>query len=467
MARVLLIKPISQYCYTIAPNLGLGYLASTLRHGGHDVTFLDCDKERFDLEKFAAHMSGKDYDVVGFQLYTNGLHTTKRQLEIVRQYVKDALIVIGGPHATGDPNQALAFLKDADIAVLGEAEGIICEIAGLRKADLKNIAALKKISNIAYRDLAGKVCVNPITNIEDLDKIPMPAWDLMDPRSYPDAPHGTFARAFPIAPIVTSRGCPYSCTFCASFTMHGRKMRRRSCESVLDEIAFLNAKYGVKEFQIEDDNFTMGKEYAKEVLSGIIERGFKIWISLPNGIRIDSLDEELLRLMERAGCYSLSIGVESGSDRILKMLQKNLTTKEIEDKARLVKRYTKIRMTGFFLIGHPEETEEDIMKSIDFAVRLPLDGASFSPLMPLPGSRIYDEWKERVDFGRVDWNKFLYYQFIDSVSGIEIKKLERYLKKANIRFYIRPRIWLGLLNDVRTPYQLKVLLDRARKILIG
>ncbi|MCX5677931.1 MAG: radical SAM protein [Candidatus Omnitrophica bacterium] len=467
MARVLLVKPISQYCYTIAPNLGLGYLASVLRNAGHDVTFLDCDKERLSLEGFADRLKGEVYDVIGFQLYTNGLYTARKQLEIARQRMKEALIIVGGPHATGDPHQTLAFLKDADLAVLGEGENIIDKIAGLKRSDVKDTSVLANLSNIAYRNAAGAVCVNPIRNIGDLDSLPMPAWELMDPRRYPEAPHGTFARSFPIAPIITSRGCPYSCTFCASFRIHGRKMRRRSSAAVLDEIEYLNKKFGVREFQIEDDNFTMGKEYAREVLSGIIERGLRVWISLPNGVRIDALDKELLQLMERAGCYSLAIGIESGSDRILKKLQKSLTTKEIEEKLNLVKKHTKIRVTGFFLIGHPDETEDDIKKSIEFALRLKLDRASFSPLMPLPGSAIYDEWKGRVDFENVDWNKFLYYQFIPSVSPLPVDMLERCLKSANARFYIRPHIWLGLLVEVRTPYQFKMLLKRARKILVG
>lgn len=467
MGRVLLVKPISQYCYTIAPNLGLGYLASVLRRAGHDVTFLDCDRERLSLGGFADRLKGADYDLVGFQLYTNGLCNARKQLEIARQCMREAMIVVGGPHVTGDPRQTLEFLKDADLAVLGEGEDVIARIAGLKRSGMRDASVLASISNIAYRSSSGEVCLNPVKNIDDLDSLPMPAWDLMDPGTYPEAPHGTFSRSFPIAPIITSRGCPYSCTFCASFRIHGRKMRRRSSAAVLDEIEYLHNRYRVKEFQIEDDNFTMGKEYAKEVLSGIIGRGLKIWISLPNGVRIDALDKELLQLMERAGCYSLGIGIESGSDRILKKLKKNLVAKDIEEKTRLIKAHTKIRVTGFFLIGHPEETEDDIRKTMSLGLRLPLDRASFSPLMPLPGSEIYDEWKGRVDFDNVDWNRFLHYQFIPSVSPLPLETLERYQKTANARFYIRPHIWLGLLGEVRSPCQFKMLIGRACKILVG
>lgn len=466
MARILLIKPVSQYYYTVSPNLGLGYLAAALRKAGHDVTLLDCDKEKMTQDGFERYVSGMSYNLVGFQLYTNALYSAKKQVDAVRQRIKDAVIVVGGPHVSGDPCQALAFMDAADIAVIGEGERSIVEIACLKRDDLKG-ASMKTIPNIAYRAAGGVIAINSSSYIEDLDAIPMPAWDLIDPRSYPDAPHGTFARSFPVAPIITSRGCPYACTFCASFTVHGRKMRRRSAKSVIDEIAYLSKDYGVREVHIEDDNFTMGKVYAKEVLAGVIDRGIDIWISLPNGVRIDAIDEEMIQLMERAGVYSFGIGVESGSDRILGKIQKGLTTQDIEEKVNLVKMHSNIRMTGFFLIGHPEETVDDIVKSIEFALRLKIDRASFSPLMPLPGSAIYEEWKSRIDVDSIDWRKFLYYQFIPSVSPISAETLNRLLKDANMRFYMRPHILAGLLSEIRTLYQLKMLCKRAIKIIAG
>jgi radical SAM superfamily enzyme YgiQ (UPF0313 family) len=295
----------------------------------------------------------------------------------------------------------------------------------------------------------------------------MPAWDLINPNSYPSAPHGTFARSFPIAPLITSRGCPYSCTFCASFKIHGRKIRRRSSGSVLDEMEYLINDFGVKEFHIEDDNFTMGKDYAKELLNGMISRKIRTWISLPNGIRIDAIDEELLGLLERAGCYSFAIGIESGSDRILEKLEKRLKIKEIEEKVILVKRVSKIKVTGFFLIGHPDETEKDIRDSIDLALRLKLDRVSFSPLMPLPGSALYEEWKKKVSIDDVNWSKFLYYQFIPMMSKIAPEKLEKLLRTANMRFYLRPRILSSILSEIRTPRQLGMVLKRASKIMAG
>lgn len=465
MKRILLVRPISRYYYTLAPNLGLGYLASALRKAGHEVAILDCDKEGMDLGGFDRYIQKSGLDIVGFQLYTNCIYSARDQIGIVKSRMRDALVLVGGPHASGDPIHTLQFFKDADMAVLGEGEEAVVKISGLDKGELCDDAILGGIDNIAFRDKNGGIRVNDIKRMENLDDIAMSAWDLIDPRTYPQAPHGTFAKAFPTAPIITSRGCPYRCTFCASFATHGRKIRRRSPSEILNEIKFLKEKYGVREFHIEDDNFTLGKDYAKDVLSRIVSQDLNIWISLPNGVRIDALDEELLKLLERAGCYSFGIGIESGSDRILKLLKKDLDTNEIAEKVGLVKRLTGIRITGFFLMGHPEETEDDIMKSIELALRLKIDRVSFSPLMPLPGSELYEEWKDRINLKDVDLSKFLYYQFIPGFSPIDIKRLEKLLKEANLRFYLRAHILFGLLTEISAPYQLKVLFNRAKKIL--
>ena len=172
---------------------------------------------------------------------------------------------------------------------------------------------LSKINNIAFRDAVKGITVNTVKLCEDLDSIPNPAWDLIDPRTYPISPHGTFSKSYPVAPIITSRGCPYLCTFCAGFKSTGRKLRRRSVKMVLDEINYLYRVYGVREFHIEDDNFTLQKEYVMEFTDSLCSSGLKIWWACPNGIRADRLDKEMLLSMERSGCYSFGLGIESGS----------------------------------------------------------------------------------------------------------------------------------------------------------
>lgn len=467
MKKALLIKPKDNYSYAVIPNLGLGYLGAALKKQGFAVDIFDCNKQSFDLKDFEQRLVKGGFHLVGFQVYTNSLLNAKALAESAKRLLPDAIIVVGGPHPSGDPEQSLHYFKEADCIVVGEGESVITRLMGLSKSDFQNKSALSKINNIAFIDNNKNAVINESVYIDDLDEIPMPAWELIDPRTYRISPHGTFSRAYPVAPIITSRGCPYSCTFCAGFKTTGKRLRRRSVGNVLDEINYLYAEYGVREFHIEDDNFTFQKEYVMEFTESILRIGLKIWWACPNGIRADRLDKEMLIAMEKSGCYSLALGIESGSDRVLKMMKKNITVEEIEEKVALIKNNTKINITGFFLIGYPGESEEDINKTLRFSQKLRIDKASFSPVMPLPGSELYYEWKKKKDANSLDWSKFLYYQIVPFVSEINEKKLSKYLKKSVLQFYLRPKIILGILREIKTAHQLKVLLKRSKTILFG
>ena len=464
MKKALLVKPSDSYSYAIIPNLGLGYLAAWLRRDGFEAYILDCNKESIDAESFAAYLMRNEFHLVGFQVYTSNLYNTGEMTKITRRLMKDAIIVIGGPHPSGDPEHALDFLQEVDCAVVGEGELAIAELMKLSRSDMGNASVLSNINNIAFRDKEKGLTINKRIFIENLDEIPMPAWDLIDPRTYPISPHGTFARAYPVAPIITTRGCSCPCTFCAAFRIVGRKVRSRSAASVLDEITHLYREYKVREFHIEDDNFTFQKDYVMRIADGIMERGLDIRWACPNGIRIDKIDEEVLSRMEQSGCYSISFGIESGSNRVLRAMKKNLTIEEIEAKIVMIKKSSRMNVTGFFLIGYPGETEEDIRETLRFSRRLKIDKASFSPVMPLPGSEIYRGWKKKIGATPIDWKRFLYYQFIPFVSDVDEKKLKRYIKMAVWGFYIRPRIIIGILREIKTFHQVKVLLKRARTI---
>jgi len=468
MKKTLLIKAKDIYSYAVTPNLGLGYLASALRQNNYEPVILDCNKNSMGADRFEEYLGkNKDFHLVGFQLYTNALPAAKKMVEITRRILKDAIIVLGGPHPSGDPLQTLEYFKDADCVVVGEGELVLPKLMELSREEANDVSVLSSIKNLAFRNKEGGVSINEKAFINDLDNIPFPAWDLIDPRTYPDSPHGTFGKAFPVAPIITSRGCPFLCTFCAGFQTTGRKMRRKSPEKVLEEMEFLYNDYGVREFHIEDDNFTFQKDYVMKVAQGILDLDLKIFWACPNGIRLDKVDREMLVLMEKSGCYSIGVGIESGSDRVLKSIKKKLNIEEIEKKISLIKETTDIHITGFFLLGYPGETEEDIEKTLSFSKRLKLDKASFSPVMPLPGSEIYYEWKKKVGTDGANWDKFLYYQIVPLVSDISEKKLKRYIKKAVIGFYTRFSVITGILKEIKSFYQFKVVLKRVKTLLCG
>ena len=177
--------------------------------------------------------------------------------------------------------------------------------------------SLSRIENLAFRGENG-IRINQLFIEENLDNIPLPDWSLIDPNKYPNSPHGTFTKNLPAAPILLTRGCPFDCDFCGGFSIMGKKIRRRSIANIMEEVELLRGEYGVKELHIEDDNFSLKKDFVIDFCSALLKRGLNISWSCPNGIRLDSLDKEMLYLMEKSGCYSFGVGIESGDDAVLK-----------------------------------------------------------------------------------------------------------------------------------------------------
>ncbi|MDP2923257.1 MAG: radical SAM protein [Candidatus Omnitrophota bacterium] len=462
--KVLLMKPINDVYYVIQPNLGLGYLAAVMEDSGHSVCILDSGKEKFKWEDFTVLIQKEKYDLVGIQMFTHEVVSARKHVCIIKKYSPNTIVICGGAHVSGDPQGTMHLLKDIDFGFVGEAEIGIEKFMSLKKEDYANYELLKTIPNLVWR-LGEKIIVNPRESFKDLDRIKFPAWHLLSISSYPTTPHGTFCKKKPVAPIIISRGCPFQCTFCAGKSITGKTIRYRSVNNVITEIMSLHNKYGVKEIHIEDDNFTLKKDYVVNFCNEIIKLGLDVVFALPNGVRLDTLDEEVLSLIEKAGFYSMAIGVESGSDRILALMKKNLSRESIKNKIDLIKKITKINLTGFFLIGYPGESEKEILETIDFAKTLKLDKASFMFLMPLPGSDLWDIYKRKeVKF---DWDNFFYYRVVEGLSDIPVKNLKKLHRKAILEFYLRPKIISGLIKEIKTYTQIKTLGERLFNIFIS
>ena len=424
------------------PSLGLGYLASVLRNKGHDVKILHSLKEKFNFKDFIRYIKENDFDLIGIQMFTFDLTPTKKHIKIIKKLSPNTTIVLGGYHPSGDPEGTLEFFSDVDFIFSGEAE---IGLPKLVETLEKNKNDFKDISNLVWRD-KGRIIKNPWKLIENLDEIPFPAWNLMDPRTYPEAPHGGFFKSFPNAPIIITRGCPMQCTFCAGKSVTGNKVRKRSVKNVIEEIKYLKNKFGVNDFLIEDENFTLHKDLVKEFCETLIKNNLNIHWSCPSGVRIDTLDKEMLKLMEKAGCYYLSIGIEFGSQRIHDLTKKHLTLEKIKEKIDLFK-YVNIRTAGFFMMGIPGETREEMIKTIKFAKQLRIDRAQFNNFMPLPGSALYKELREK-GMEEIDYDHFFVHDVGFVPEGMTKKEMKKLQRKAYLEFYLRPRIILSLLKDL-------------------
>ena len=316
--NVLLIRPELSEAQ-ISPHLGLGYLSAALKQAGHQVKVLDGTREKISYDP-------KDWDLVGLTAMSTYFPELCREVEKAKSY--GLKTIIGGAHIICDPGQSLVD-SGADYAAAGEGERTITQLAsgmdpskveGLyywengktvkSKPDLSEMFKQK----VMYTTKIGKHSRDFINNVDDFGE---PDWENIDPRSYPQTmPHGTIYKEAPFAPIITTRGCPYSCTYCSAPITAGKKMRYRDPIKVVDEIEHLIKNYGVKEIQIEDDNFTLKRTHAVAVCEEIIRRNIKVHWSLPNGVRIDKLDPELLKLMKKSGCYFMSLGIENANERI-------------------------------------------------------------------------------------------------------------------------------------------------------
>jgi radical SAM superfamily enzyme YgiQ (UPF0313 family) len=451
--RILLLNPINR-TYVVMPSLGLGYLATIARERGHQVTVLNSARERMTFAGFADLVQREQYDVIGFQLFTYDLNPVKAHLAIIRQLSPGTVTIAGGPHPSGDPEGTLQYLEQLDFAFQGEAEiGFPLLLDGLSGGE----DVLAQIPGLVWRD-NGVPRVNQFTFVEDLDALPMPAWDLLIPEQYPEAPHGAFTRAFPTAPIIITRGCASGCTFCAGSRISGRRIRRRSLDGVMAELHHL-ADRGVKEFHIEDENFTDSPEFVVDFCQRLKGEGLGMSWSLPSGVRLDTLTREVVVAMAEAGCYSLAVGIEFGSDRMLRATGKGITTGVVRQRLQLFAGVP-IKVTGFFLLGLPGESYKEMKETVRFSRELPLDRAQFNIFMPLPGSAEWEKLARAGRLGDVDWDRFFVHDVAYAAGDVSPARL-RWLHRYGVaRFYLRPRIVRGLLGEIRSPRHFFYLLKR-------
>ena len=475
--KVLLISPMYNSSI-VAPCLGLGYLASALKKNGHDVLILDGLREKIEYDP-------SEWDIVGVSAMSTYFPECIEEVKKAKSY--GLKTIIGGPHIICDPIQSLID-SGADYAAIGEGERTMTQLAaGLPPAQVDGLAYWNNgkvvqskqsdamigetesgattflMKENMYTLQVGKLKRDFQLNIDDFGR---PDWSSIDPRTYPVAPHGMIAHAHPIAPIITTRGCPYSCTYCSAPITAGKRMRYRDPKNVVDEIEMLVNDFGVKEIQIEDDNFTLNRKHCITICEEILKRGIKVLWSLPNGVRIDKLDKEMLLLFKKAGCVSMALGIESANQRILDMIKKELN-QEIVKKVVQDVADVGIETVGFFMIGFPTETKQEIENTINFALELPLTRAIFAKVTPLPGTELFDLWEEKYsETGKVDWKTFNYYQFDADWADCSFEEIAKLQTRATFRFYLRPKQLLTMLKQLNFA-QYKRAITRLAKILLG
>ncbi len=373
--------------YDCMEPLGVLYLGTVLKKAGHDVQV----REVFPNNEERAIRDIKSFnpDLVGFTILTPSYAISSALIKNLQKQVK-AYYCAGGPHITTIPVKSMDDLK-LDFVVIGEGEYTLKEIADgfdkNKELDLKDVKGVvykknKKAINNGFREL-----------IQDLDELPIIdrnlllnyPWYLSPPGTVRGKVYKGFAR------MMASRGCPYNCIFCGSNSIFGRKVRRRSVDNVMLEINDLIKKFGVKGVYFVDDTFTLDPKWVIRFCDKLIESNVKlIWACQA---RVNTIREDVLRKMKKAGCVQLDIGVESGSDRILKNLKKGINV-EMTRKAFKIIKTVGMRTEASFIIGSPGETMEDIRKTEELIEEINPSITMCNIMTPHPGSEIYDMAKK-------------------------------------------------------------------------
>lgn len=386
--------------------MGLAYLAAVLRKD-FDVKVLD---GRAKFQRIVPKNSKWEYfgyspeeiieqvkayapDVVGISCLSSFHFLDVADLfKRIKKIDKDIITVTGGTHPTFLADEVMKKYSSIDFIVMGEGEDTFHQL-------LLNINSEKEynqLNGLAFRS-NGSYQINPKTKfIENLDDLPYPAFDLfpLDFYEKKSIPFSVTFRSKKTSPILTSRGCPARCVFCASKNYWGKRYRMRSAENVLDEIEYVVKKYGSREIQFIDDNLTLDKNRARKIFQGLIDRNIDIHWNTPNGIAVWTLDEQMLELMKASGCYELTVAFESGDQEVInKIIKKPLNLNYAEKMVNKMKSLD-IQVHSFFIAGFPGETKEQILRSFSFAKKMDLDSAWFFLANPTPGSELYEICKK-------------------------------------------------------------------------
>jgi len=417
----------SIYAPSFLPPLSLMYIGSALEHAGHKVNIIDFAVER--LSKQVLEKNLKSVNAVGISVYTDNLKPAANIAKTIKEIDPDMPILIGGPHCIFLQEKSLIDIPHADISIVGEGEQVVADIA----LYLQGKKDPSQINGICYREKNQIKKGKPVEIIKDLDTLPFPSRNLTYKYEY-----GKLGKKFFFDPkltsMLTSRGCPFKCRFCARYSnaIKGWGCRMRSAENVLEEFQEIEGKY--KTVMIVDDNFLANKKRIHKIMNGLIERKSDINL-LILGARVDSADRALYEKMRKANVKLVTYGIESGNQDVLDYYKKGFTVDQVK-KAVCLSNEMGFKTIATFILGAPFETKEHFDKTVKFSRSIPLDLVVYGILHYEMGS---DLWHEAVNNKIFSKDDFLV--ATDSKLGLgnfSEEYIENYISQAYKRFYLRP-----------------------------
>lgn len=429
-----------------------------------DISIYHMEMKNASLDDLRNRLEKEKPDLVGFSALSSEAPGLYSCMSLTREVLPKSFIVVGGPHATIFHDHVLAR-PEVDAVAMGEGEMTFVELVDR----IQTGKDWRDIDGIAYSKNGEKIYNRQREFAQNLDELPFPAYDLIDIPAYSRTHNlNGFLAAWPYMTIFTSRACPFGCIYCHG--IFGKRFRARSPKNVIDEITLLYNRYGIRELHFLDDIFNWDIERSKEICREIIKSGLKIKIAFPNALRGDYLDDELIELMGKAGTYSIGFAVETTSERLIKIIRKNLNVNKVRENMQKALDVGIIPV-AFYMIGFPSETESEIRATIDFAVNSPALKASFFSVVIYPRTGLYEYAKQVNPDFQFDDDKFEDLHYYSNVfhnvneNGMNIPKL---IKSAYMRFYSRPwRIWKILLMYPKNRKFLKALIFALRLSAVG
>ncbi|MBF0625703.1 MAG: cobalamin-dependent protein [Magnetococcales bacterium] len=411
----------------IAPPLGLAYLAAVLLQNGRQTAILDLPMARLGHEDVLARIRKDQPDWVGLTCTTMNFPRTEALARDIKQRFPDLPIVVGGPHVT---YTAATLLRDPqspfDVVVRGEAEDVIADLdLALTGADWRERAA--RVPGVCLR-IDGQVSLSPRTSlIADLNSLPRPARHLL--------PMERYRRYQPHTPVITSRGCPFTCHFCSAGQMQGSKFRFRSPDNILDEVEEIVDTYGFEVIHFSDDTFSYHRSRVLEICDRFLQRGITArWLC---ETRAETLTEAMLRRMKEAGCFLVTMGVESGCQKLNERMGRRSHIGHIRQVVDWCHRVGIESRTGF-MIGLAGETRDTLDRCLEFALEIRPDHIAYSIMTPYPGTRIAeDPGAFDIEIVGRDFSEYRHDKANIRLPGLEPVDLEREWMRLVAETYVR------------------------------
>ncbi|MFC1631915.1 B12-binding domain-containing radical SAM protein [Candidatus Omnitrophota bacterium] len=438
---------------TVWPPISLAYIAALLRENDCDVFLNDCIVEEINEDQTIDIIKKINPDLVIINTATASIKNDLAMADLIKKLDPRIKTAALGIHVSSLPEESLNMAAGLDFIIRGEPELTSLELIQAMR-DKKDLSLVEGIS--FKRN--GQVLSNKDRSlIRDLDSLPFPAWDLIEPGNYPMP----FTDR-PFLLLMSGKGCPYACTFCPAEPYYGKKVRLRSPQSLVDEMAWLKDKFGVKDFLIWSETFTFSRDFVNAVCNQIKLR--KLEVSWVCNSRVDTVSLEMLKNMKTAGCWMVGFGVESGAQEILDRAKKETTIEQIRNAVSLTKE-AGLEVTAHVIFGLPGETAQTARATIDFIKGLDIDFAQFYCVVPWPSTKIYQEAKQKNWLLSDDWSLYEQNYSVLNTDTISAEEVVKYRKQAIREFYFRPKIVWRTLRRIKSLKELKLFLGMLREFL--